>query len=68
MSRLKCPSCGGVFDRKAVVNYGSVGVTGAGVGARYNILVWPFTLRVFAECPVCKKKGWLWVLAPWSKG
>jgi hypothetical protein len=65
--RLKCSNCGKTFDKKALVSFGSVGATGAGLGVRYGVLLWPFTLRVYAKCPLCEQTGWIRVLPPWSK-
>jgi len=68
VAKLKCSKCGKVFDKKATMIYGVVGVTGARVGVGYGFLMWPFTMRVYATCPMCKEKGWLKVLPPWKKG
>ena len=67
MARLKCSNCGKTFDKKAIVQYGSARVTGAGVGVGYSLPIWPFALRIYAQCPVCKKMGWLKVLPPWNR-
>jgi hypothetical protein len=67
MARLKCLKCGKTFDRKAITVYSAAGVAGARVGAGYSLLVWPFTTRVCATCPVCNEEGWLKVLPPWNK-
>jgi len=68
MARLKCSKCGKTFDKKAIVDYGTAGVTGAKVGVGYALPVWPFVMRVYATCPMGNEKGWLKVLPPWSKG
>jgi hypothetical protein len=67
MARLKCSKCGKTFDKKAAIDYDAAGVSGAGVGVIYSIPVWPFTMRVYATCPVCSEKGWLTILPPWNK-
>jgi hypothetical protein len=67
VARLRCPKCGETFDKKAVADYGAAGVTGARVGVGYGLPIWPFTMRVYATCPVCNEKGWLRVLPPWNK-
>jgi hypothetical protein len=67
VAKLKCSNCGKVFDKDAVVEHGSVGVTGAGVGIRYSLPIWPLTLRIYAKSPICKKPVWLKVLPPWSR-
>jgi hypothetical protein len=67
LAKLKCPKCGKVFDKRAIMDYGDAGVTGARVGVGYGFLMWPFTMRVYATCPICNEKGWLKVLPPWNK-
>jgi hypothetical protein len=67
VARLKCSKCEKTFDKKAIADYGAAGVTGARVGVGYTLLVWPFTMRVYATCPICNEKGWLKVLPPWNK-
>jgi ribosomal protein L37AE/L43A len=65
--KLRCSKCGKVFDKKAITDYDAAGVTGARVGVRYDLLMWPFTMRAYATCPICNEKGWLKVLPPWKK-
>jgi hypothetical protein len=67
MARLKCLNCGSIFDKKALVTYAGVGATGAGAGVGWGPIIWPLALRIYAECPMCKQKGWIKVLSPWSK-
>lgn len=67
VAKLKCSKCGRTFDKKAITDYGAAGATGARVGVGYAFLVWPFTMRVYATCPICNEKGWLNVLPPWKK-
>jgi len=55
------------FDKKAITDYSATGITGARVGVGYNLLIWPFTMRVYATCPKCNEKGWLKILPPWNK-
>jgi len=40
MARLKCPNCNYVFSRKALTFFNVTGIGG----------LWPFVLRVHAEC------------------
>jgi len=56
-----------IRQEKAIIDYGAAGITGARVGVGYDFLVWPFTTRVYATCPIYNEKGWLKVLPPWSK-
>lgn len=67
VARLKCTKCGKTLDKKAITDYCATGVAGTRVGVGYDLLVWPFRMRVYATCPVCSEKGWLKVLPPWNK-
>lgn len=67
VSPLKCLNCGSIFEKTALTTYGGTGASGSSLGVGKTLVVWPLTLRVFAECPVCKQKGWIKALSPWSK-
>jgi len=67
MAKLRCLNCGNVFGKKTLTSCVGAGVSGVGFGAGAAVLVWPFVLRVYATCPVCKQKGWIKVLPPWGK-
>jgi rubredoxin len=67
VTKLRCTNCGNVFDKKTLTSSSAVGASGFGLGAMALPLVWPLVLRVYAECPACKQKGWLKVLRPGNK-
>jgi hypothetical protein len=64
MVRLQCTACGNVFDKRVLTTYSTAGLSGLSFGFAETFLIWPLTLRVFAECPVCKQKVWINVLKP----
>jgi len=67
LTKLKCLSCGNVFNKKALITKGFVGASGAGLGFGVIFPIWPFVLRIYGTCPNCKQKSWMRVLKPWSR-
>ncbi|MEF3245381.1 MAG: hypothetical protein K6343_05315 [Caldisericaceae bacterium] len=63
MATLRCTKCGKTFKSWFVKNYAHVGLK-SGAGLSWTLVVWPFTLRVYAKCPNCGEITWMEVLKP----